>query len=124
MPGRMKNPSGYGKVTGTCGKSLEIYLQITKQVIEDASYFTHDRSSTKKCGSAIAEICVGLKPDEAAQIGGDTILACLGGLPKGKVHCAFLAAEALHAALGDWEKRLRCAGSPHTAPVTARERWE
>lgn len=109
--GRMENPSGYGKVAGTCGKSLEIYLRIPNQVIEDARFLTNDRSSTQKCGSAVVELCIGLTPDEAARIGGDTILACLGGLPKGKVHCAFLAAEALHAALDDWERRLRYAGS-------------
>lgn len=41
-----------------------------------------------------AELCFRMKrqTDEAARIGGDTILACLDGLPKGQVHCAFLAA--------------------------------
>jgi nitrogen fixation NifU-like protein len=110
--GRMENPSGYGKVTGTCGKSLEIYLDIQEQRIEDAMFFTDDSPATKRCGSAAAELCTGRALEEAALIGGDTILTLLRGLPKGKVHCAFLAAEALHAALDDWRRRLKSAGKP------------
>ncbi len=109
-PEKMENPSGYGKVTGTCGKTLEIYLKIQKQVIEGATFFTDDRKLARECGSAVAELCTGLTLEEAASIGGDTILDHLGGLPKGKIHCAFLAAEALHAALRDWRRRLRSAG--------------
>jgi nitrogen fixation NifU-like protein len=110
--GRMENPSGYGKVTGTCGKSLEIYLNIQEKRIEDAMFFTDDSPTTRRCGSAVAELCTGRALEEAALIGGDTILTLLRGLPKGKVHCAFLAAEALHAALDDWMRRLPSVGKP------------
>ena len=103
--GRMGNPSGYGKITGTCGKSLEIYLRIRNNHIEDALFYTDVCLATRRCGSAVAELCTGQSLDEAASIGGDIILTLLRGLPKGKVHYAFLAAEALHAALGDYMRR-------------------
>ena len=106
--GRMENPSGYGKVTGTCGKTLEIYLHIHKKLIEDALFFTKGGLSTRRCGSAVAELSRGRALHEAALIGGDTILRLLNGLPRGKVHCAFLAAEALHAAIDDGMRKLGC----------------
>lgn len=102
LMGRMESPSGYGKVTGTCGKTLEVYLRIQKDRIEDAMFFTDECLSTKRCGSAVVELSRGRTLDEAALIGGDIILTLLRGLPKGEVHCAFLAAEALHAAIDDW----------------------
>jgi nitrogen fixation NifU-like protein len=107
--GRMKYPTGYGKITGTCGKSLEIYLRIRGGRIEDAMFYTDDCLVTRRCGSVVAELCIGRRFDEVSLIGGDTILAILRSLPKGKVHCAFLSAEALHAALEDYTRRVQCA---------------
>lgn len=40
--------------------------------------------------------------DEAVEIGGDTILMVMEEVPAEDSHCAFLAAEALHAAIHDW----------------------
>ena len=103
--GRMENPSGYGKITGTCGETMEVYLQIRGERIEQAMFFTDGCESSRRCGSAMAELCTGLSLDEAALIGGDTILMALKDLPRGEVHCAFLAAEALHAAIHYWMVR-------------------
>lgn len=99
--GRMNPPSGYGKVCGARGQTLEIYLRIRNQCIQDAMFFAGECVATRRCGSVVVQLSRGLDLDKAALIGGDTILALLNGLPKGKVHCAFLAAEALHEAIGD-----------------------
>ena len=47
-------------------------------------------------------LATGKDIDEAAGIGGDTILEILGGLPEEERHCAFLAAETLMAAIHEW----------------------
>jgi nitrogen fixation NifU-like protein len=54
------------------------------------------------CGSIVAELARGKDLDEAAQIGGDTVLEALGALPEEERHCAYLAAEALQAAIHQW----------------------
>jgi nitrogen fixation NifU-like protein len=54
------------------------------------------------CGSVVVELAAGKDLDEAAQIGGDSVLMALGGLPEEEKHCAFLAAETLIDAIHRW----------------------
>ena len=100
--GKMANASSVGRLTGSCGDSVEIYLRIKDDHIEAASFFTNGCGSSVACGSMVAELAVGKDLDEAASIGGDTVLQALGGLPEEESHCAFLAAEALMAAIHNW----------------------
>ena len=100
--GRMTDASSIGRVTGPCGDTMEIYLQLDDDLIQEASFFTDGCGSSVACGSMAAELASGKCLDDAAQIGGDTILDALGGLPEEEAHCAYLAAETLQVALHEW----------------------
>ena len=100
--GRMTDASSVGRVTGPCGDTMEIYLQLDDNLIQEASFFTDGCGSSVACGSMAAELASGKGLDDAAQIGGDTILDALGGLPEEETHCAYLAAETLQVALHEW----------------------
>ena len=100
--GRMTDASSVGLITGTCGDTMEIYLRIRNGHIEEVNFFTDGCGSSVACGSMAAELASGKGIDEAAQIGGDTILEALGGLPEEEAHCAYLAAETLQVALHEW----------------------
>ena len=100
--GRMTNASCVGRLTGSCGDSMEIYLRIKDDHIEEASFFTNGCGSSVACGSMVAELVTGKDLDTAALIGADTVLEALGGLPEEESHCAFLAAETLMAAIHQW----------------------
>ena len=100
--GKMTNATCKGRITGTCGDSMEIYLRIRNDHIQEASFFTEGCGASVACGSLAAELASGKNLDEAAQIGGDAILEALGGLPEEEVHCAYLAAETLQVALHEW----------------------
>ncbi len=100
--GRMTDASCVGRVTGSCGDTMEIYLRIKDDKIQQASFFTEGCGASVACGSMVAELVFGKDLDEAAQIGGDAVLEALGGLPEEENHCAFLAAEALMAAIHQW----------------------
>ena len=100
--GKMTEASAIGRITGTCGDSMEIYLRIETNHIQRASFFTNGCGASVACGSMAAELAVDKNLDEAAEIGGDIILEALGGLPREESHCAFLAAEALQVALHEW----------------------
>jgi nitrogen fixation NifU-like protein len=102
LMGRMTNASCVGRLTGTCGDSMEIYLRIENDHIEEARFFTDGCGSSVASGSVVAELATGKDLDEAAQIGGDSVLMALGGLPEDEKHCAFLAAETLMAAIHQW----------------------
>ena len=104
--GKMTNASCVGRITGSCGDSMEIYLRISNGHIEAASFFTDGCGSSVACGSMAAELAADKDLDEVTQIEGDTILEALGGLPEEETHCAFLAAEALQAALHEWMSKM------------------
>ena len=103
--GTLENPSGFGTVTGTCGKTLEFYLHIRGERITNARFVTDGDQAAQQCGSTVAQLSTGRSLDEAILIGGDTVLKLLRGLPKSKVHCAFLATAAFHAAIQDWVRK-------------------
>lgn len=100
--GRMTNASSVGRVTGPCGDTMEIYLQLDDDLIQKVSFFTDGCGSSVACGSVAAELATGKVFDEAGLIGGDTILDVLKGLPEEEHHCAYLAAEALQVAIHEW----------------------
>ena len=100
--GKMTDPSCVGRVTGTCGDTMEIYLRMEKDHVREASFFTEGCGASVACGSMAAELVRGRDLDDATQIGGDTVLEALGALPEEEHHCAYLAAEALQAAIHEW----------------------
>jgi len=100
--GKMTDPSCVGRVTGTCGDTMEIYLRMEKDHVREASFFTEGCGASVACGSMVAELVRGRDLDDATQIGGDTVLEALGALPEEEHHCAYLAAEALQAAIHEW----------------------
>jgi nitrogen fixation NifU-like protein len=99
---KIENPDGYGKVTGSCGDTMEMFLQIQGGRISQCSFLTDGCGATIACGSMATEIAQGKTFTEAlGAVKGDEILKRLGGLPEGNVHCAHLAAETLRRALAD-----------------------
>ena len=100
--GKMTDASSVGRITGTCGDTMEIYLRIRDEEIQETSFYTDGCSSSVACGSVAAELATGKEFDEAVLMGGDTILDILKGLPKEECHCAYLAAEALQVAIHEW----------------------
>ena len=109
--GRIENPDGYGRITGSCGDTMEIFLKFDNGKVKNASFQTDGCGSSAVCGSFAAEQSLGKSPDEILNITGETILGKLGGLPEEDKHCAFLSADALQEALNDYmikqQKRLK-----------------
>jgi nitrogen fixation protein NifU and related proteins len=103
--GVLPNPAGYGRITGTCGDTMEIFLKFEENKVKSATFQTDGCGISAVCGSFAAEIVQGRSPDEIAEITGETILDILGGLPKDDRHCAFLAAATLQAALNDYMRQ-------------------
>jgi nitrogen fixation NifU-like protein len=99
---RIDNPDGYGKVKGSCGDTMEMFIRVNKERISDCAFQTDGCAATLACGSMATEIALNKTFTEAlATVSGEAILKSLGGLPEGNEHCAFLAAETLRRALAD-----------------------
>ncbi len=112
---RMPDASCSGKITGRCGETMEITLDIEGERITDAGFFTDGCGYSILCGSLATQLARGKTIDEAVEIGGDTILMVMEEVPAEDSHCAFLAAEALHAAIHDWMLKW------NTVPLSERE---
>jgi len=91
-----------------CGDVMKMFLKIGKkegqEVIEEAKF------QTLGCGAAIAtssmatEMIKGKLLSEALKLTNQVIADALDGLPKNKIHCSALAAEAVKKAIKDYQK--------------------
>lgn len=100
--GRLDDATAHARITGRCGDTMEIYLKFSGDRISAASFVTDGCGASTVCGSFAAEAAMGKNPDELAAITGETILQAIGRFPEEDRHCAFLAAEALQAALHEY----------------------
>ncbi len=83
-----------------CGDRLHLSLRLRGGRIEAARFLAYGCPATLACGSALAEMIVGMTVEEARRITRRSIIEVLGGLPARKGHAPALAIETLHAALG------------------------
>lgn len=100
--GVMDIPDGYGRLTGSCGDTMQIFLRFENGRVKEATFLTDGCGASAVCGSFAAELALDKGPDELLEITGDAILKILGGLPKDDEHCAYLAGETLQEALNDY----------------------
>lgn len=100
--GAMDDPDGYGRITGSCGDTMQIFLRFENDKVKEATFQTDGCGSGTVCGSFAAELALGKGPDELVEITGETILKMIGGLPDEEQHCAFLAADTLQQALNSY----------------------
>ena len=100
--GRMEDAAGWGKVTGPCGDTMEIWLQVRNGNIADASFLTDGCGTSIASGSMVTEMAKGKGISVTLRISQQDVLDSLGGLPEESEHCALLAANTLKAAARDY----------------------
>ncbi len=100
--GEMPTPDGFGRVTGSCGDTMEIYLKVRDSKIMNTSFWTDGCGTSIASGSMVTELAKGKNILEARKITQQDILDALGGLPEESVHCALLAADTLKEAIKDY----------------------
>lgn len=114
--GKIENADAIGKVGNpVCGDWMWLYLKIgkrkEKKTKKEQEYIKDIKFQTLGCAAAIAtssmitELAKGKTLEEAKKITRENVAKSLEGLPPIKMHCSNLAAEALHAAIKDYEKR-------------------
>ena len=100
--GEIKDAEGYGKFTGPCGDTMEIYLKVKDDRILDAMFMTDGCGTTLACGSTVTSLCKNKTIPGAMHITSKDILNKFGGLPEADVHCSVLAANTLKKAIKNY----------------------
>jgi nitrogen fixation NifU-like protein len=100
--GTITDADGYGKVKGSCGDTMELWLRVNNVVITNATFMTDGCGTSIAAGSMVTEMARGKNITEAIKITQQDILTELGGLPEESEHCALLASNTLKQAILDY----------------------
>ena len=104
--GEIENPSGVGEVgNASCGDIMRITIDVENNIIKDVKFKTFGCGAAIATSSMITEIVKGKTVEEALQVTNKTVAEALDGLPPAKMHCSNLAADALHAAIKDYQEK-------------------
>jgi nitrogen fixation NifU-like protein len=104
---KVENPDGYGKRTGQCGDTVEMYVIIRSGRIQSVSFQTNGCMNTNACANTVAEMVEGRKVEDAWEITPEDVIAFLETLPPQNNHCAELAVGALFLALSNYQEHQR-----------------
>ena len=97
--GKMAKPDAFATLTGWCGDTMEIYLKMDHDIIEDISFMTDGCGATIASGSMLTSMVKGKSVEEAKAITDDDLITALEGLPEENLHCAHLVIITLEKAL-------------------------
>lgn len=106
--GEIPNADGVGTVGNpVCGDLMTMYIKVKDDRIEDVKFKTYGCGAAIATSSMTTELAKGKTLDEAMKITRASVADSLGGLPKVKMHCSNLAADALHAAIDDYREKTK-----------------
>ena len=100
----MKDPDGYGKRTGECGDTVEMFLIVRKNRIHSVSFITDGCINTHACANCVAFLAEGKSMAEAWEITPEKVIDFLETLPEENTHCAELAVGAFYLALVNFQE--------------------
>ena len=113
--GTVEHPDGYGKSTGQCHDTVEIFVSLRGDRIQSLMFSTDGCLNTGACTNAVAELVEGKTLSEAWEVAAEDVIEFLQTLPSDHHHCAELAVGALYRALANctelqrspWKKMYR-----------------
>ncbi|MBN2199635.1 MAG: Fe-S cluster assembly scaffold protein NifU [Candidatus Aminicenantes bacterium] len=104
--GVLKDADGVGKVGNpVCGDMMTFYIKVKDQKLEDVKFQTFGCGAAIAVSSIVSEMAKGMTLEEAMKLTNDRVAEELGGLPKNKLHCSNLGADALHKAIENYRTR-------------------
>lgn len=100
----IKNPDAYGRNTGDCGDTVEVFLKMQDGKLKSVGYRVDGCIHTNACAATVAQMAEGRSCDDAWEITPEKVIRYLKSLPKQNTHCAELAVGALYLALSACEQ--------------------
>jgi len=113
--GEMQDADGIGEVGNpVCGDMMTFHIKVEGNKIADVKFKTFGCVAAISVSSMVSEMAKGKTLEEAKSISNKSVAAALDGLPKEKMHCSNLGAEALSKAIEDYEKNIESQNTPKT----------
>ena len=104
--GVIEDADGIGEVGNpVCGDMMTFYIKVKDDKLEDVKYKTFGCVAAIAVSSQVSEMVKGKSLGEAKKLTKKAVAEALDGLPKQKMHCSNLGAEALGEAIKDYETK-------------------
>ena len=104
--GEIENADGVGQVGNpVCGDMMTFNIKVKDNIIDDVKFKTFGCGAAIAVSSMVSDIAKGKTLEEALKITNKDVANELGGLPKNKMHCSNLGADALHSAIKDYQQK-------------------
>jgi len=104
--GEIENADGVGEVGNpVCGDMMSFYIKVADDKISDIKFKTFGCVAAIAVSSMVSEMAMGKTLTEAKTITKQSVAESLDGLPKEKMHCSNLGADALVKAIENYENK-------------------
>ena len=104
--GVIDDADGVGEVGNpVCGDMMTFYIKVQDGRLVDVKFNTFGCVAAIAVSSMVSEMAKDKPLADAKKISNDIVAEALGGLPKSKMHCSNLGAEALALAIQEYEER-------------------
>ncbi len=101
--GEIPDADGTGEVGNpVCGDMMKFTIKVKDNVLEEVKFLTFGCGAAIAVSSMISEMARGKTLEEALKITNNDVARELDSLPKNKLHCSNLGADALHNAINDY----------------------
>ena len=104
--GELDSPDGEATTANpVCGDRMRVMIRVEDGHIADVRWLTRGCPPAIATSSFASEMVKGWSLEQVEALTREAIAEGIGGLPKDKVHCSVLAADALQAAVKDYRNR-------------------
>jgi nitrogen fixation NifU-like protein len=104
--GSIEDADGIGEVGNpVCGDMMTFYINVEDDKISEIKFKTFGCVAAIAVSSMVSEMAEGCTLKEAKKISNKSVASSLDGLPKQKMHCSNLGADALAKAIQDYENK-------------------
>ncbi len=101
--GEIENADGVGEIGNpVCGDMMTFYIKVKDNRLEDVKYKTFGCGAAIAVSSIVSDMVKGKTLEEALTVTPAMVAKELEGLPKNKLHCSNLGAQALRKAIKNY----------------------
>jgi nitrogen fixation NifU-like protein len=104
--GELENPDGEATASNpVCGDRMRVTIRVADGHLDEVRWQTRGCPPAIATSSFASEMVRGWTIEQVEALTRQAIADAIGGLPRDKVHCSVLAADALKAAIADYRRR-------------------